>query len=277
MPELPEVEHAARCLRAWLDGRTVIKAEAPDSRVFRGGDRRAFGRLLAGRTLQRLDRRGKNLLIAFDGGVGVFSHLGMTGKWLRRAAPAPGVPREPAPSHSRARLRLDDESVLHYCDPRMFGRIAVHRDRPLTELPEIRALGPDPLLDGLDAAALHRALAPSARPIKVALLDQALIAGLGNIHATEALFRAGIDPRTPGRRLPLAAIERLIQAIHASLDHAFAVNGSGTIAYLSEGDHVPNDFLIYDRAGQPCPRCGSPLTSMSLGGRTTAFCARCQT
>ena len=277
MPELPEVEHAARCLRAWLSGRTVIKAEAPDTRVFRGTDRRAFSRLLTGNRLHRIDRRGKNLLLTFERAVGVFSHLGMTGKWLRRAPAEHSAPRLPAPTHSRARLRLDDQSTLHYCDPRLFGRIAVHEGAVLTDLPEIRALGPDPLLDGIDPSALREKLAKSARPIKVALLDQTVLAGIGNIHATEALFRAGLDPRTPGNRLSIDAVERLARSIHDSIAHALPLNGTSEIAYLSEGDHVPNDFLIYDRKGQPCPRCASTLASMSLGGRTTAYCPRCQT
>jgi formamidopyrimidine-DNA glycosylase len=277
MPELPEVEHAARCLRTWLEGRVVLKAEAADTRIFRGADRRAFARRLAGRRLERIDRRGKNLLLSFEGGVGVWSHLGMTGKWVRRAPVATGAARERAPSHSRARLRLDDASVLHYCDPRLFGRIAVHEGTPLAELPEIRALGPDPLLDGIDAGALHDKLSRSARPIKVALLDQAVLAGIGNIHATEALFRAGIDPRRPGNRLDRALVEQLALAIRASLDHAFVINGPGEIAYLSEGGHVQNDFLIYDHAGEPCPRCGRTLAKMTQAGRTIAWCQRYQT
>jgi formamidopyrimidine-DNA glycosylase len=277
MPELPEVEHAARCLRAWLADRTVIKAEAPDTRVFRGADRRAFTRLLAGQKLERIDRRGKNLFLSFTGGVGVFSHLGMTGKWTRRAPPLAGAPRLPAPTHVRARLRLDDGSALHYGDPRLFGRIAVHQGLAFTDLPEFRALGPDPMLDGIDPAALHQKLAATARPIKVALLDQTILAGIGNIHATEALFRAGLDPRTPSNRLPRERIVVLAEAIQASLDHAFQLMGNDAIAYLSEGDHVPNEFLIYDRAGEPCPRCNSTLTSLVQAGRTTALCPRCQT
>src|SRR4051812_16931597 len=117
MPELPEVEHAARSLSAWLGGVPVARAEAGASRVFRGGHRRAFLRALPGRALQRVERRGKVLLLFFDGDVGLFAHLGMTGKWLRR----PASSAEPAPRHSRARLALADGSVVHYCDPRMFG------------------------------------------------------------------------------------------------------------------------------------------------------------
>ncbi|MEO7331943.1 MAG: zinc finger domain-containing protein, partial [Minicystis sp.] len=158
-----------------------------------------------------------------------------------------------------------------------FGRIAVHQGQPLTDLPEIRALGPDPLLDGIDPSALHDRLARTARPIKIALLDQSLLAGIGNIYATESLFRAALDPRTPSNRLSRASVDRLAEALRASLDHAFTVNGTGEIAYLSEGAHVDNRFLIYDREGEPCPRCKSPLAAMQQGGRTTAYCPRCQT
>lgn len=269
MPELPEVEHAKRCLQRWLTGKTILRAEASRTRVFRGGDPCAFARALRGRTLERIDRRGKYLLLSFDGGVGVMSHLGMTGKWVRRE-------EGDRLAHSRARLALDDGSVLHYCDPRLFGRIAVHRGVALSELPEIRALGPDPLADGIDPAALHDALEKSSRAVKVALMDQGVLAGVGNIQATEALFRAGVQPARPARSISREEARALAEAIQASIEHTFLINGPDEIAYLHSGGDVENRFLIYDRAGSPCPRCGRRLEKVSLGGRTSAYCPQCQ-
>jgi formamidopyrimidine-DNA glycosylase len=271
MPELPEVEHAARMLRGFLEGRVILHAEASEARVFRGGDRRAFASALCGRKLSRLSRRGKYLLLAFDGGVSVLSHLGMTGKWIRRERA-----RGARPPHSRARLALDDGSVVHYCDPRMFGRIAVHRGKDLDRLPEIRALGPDPLEDGIDPRALVEALARTSRPVKVALMDQRVIAGIGNIQATEALFRARVAPTRPARAITPREAARLAEAIRASVDFTLEATGPGEITYLSEGARVANPFLVYGREGAPCPRCGRPIDTISLGGRASAHCASCQ-
>jgi formamidopyrimidine-DNA glycosylase len=270
MPELPEVEHAARSLRVWLTGAEIARVEAPESRVFRGGSRRAFQRSLAGRRLERVERRGKVLLLHFDGDVGVLSHLGMTGKWVRRGAQAGG-----APPHTRARLVLAGGGAVHYCDPRMFGRLAIHRAAELTSLPEVVALGPDPLADGIDAAALHAALARTARAVKVALLDQRVLAGVGNIYATEALFRAGVHPAREGRTITHREARAIARGIEASFADALGRMGEEA-AYLSDGSHVANPFAVYDRAGEPCPRCGRGLEKLVIGGRTSAFCSRCQ-
>jgi formamidopyrimidine-DNA glycosylase len=276
MPELPEVEHAARTLRAWLGGRTIRRAKAADSRIFRGGSPRDFERLLPGRHLERIDRRGKYLLLTFDGGLGLLSHLGMTGKWVRRS-PSPVSGRRTVPKHSHARLELDDGSALHYVDPRLFGQLSLVRGGAVSELPVIRALGPDALRGGVDAARLHAVLARSARPVKVALLDQSVLAGIGNIYATEALFRAGIHPVRPSRSLTLEDASRLAEGIQAVLELAIAgMVGEDEIAYLSQGRGAENRFVIYDRAGTPCPRCGRTLASLVIGGRTSAFCPGCQ-
>jgi formamidopyrimidine-DNA glycosylase len=275
MPELPEVEHAARTLRAWLGGRTIRRARAADTRIFRGGSARDFERLLPGRHLERIDRRGKYLLLTFDGGLGLLSHLGMTGKWVRRT-PSPVSGRRTVPKHSHARLELDDGSALHYVDPRLFGHLSLVVRGTVAELPVIRALGPDALVDGVDAARLHAVLARSARPVKVALLDQSVLAGVGNIYATEALFRAGLHPARPSRSLTFEEVASLAEEIRAVLELAIAGMKGEEIAYLSLGRGVENRFMIYDRAGSPCPRCGRTLASMVIGGRTSAFCPGCQ-
>jgi len=273
MPELPEVEQAASTLRRWLEGAPIARARAAPTRLFRAGGRLLFQRLLPGSRLEGVDRRGKILLLSFAGAsgkVGLLCHLGMTGKWVHRPSSA-----DP-PAHAHVRLELEGGAVVHYTDPRLFGRIEVHRDADLLALPAVLALGPDPLLDGIDPEVLHARLAKTRRPVKAALLDQALLAGVGNIYATEALFHAGIHPGRAASGLSRAEVARIAVGIDAAMAAALA-RPVEEIAYLSEGGHVGNPFLVYDRAGERCPRCKrGTIEALTIGGRTSAFCGRCQ-
>ena len=266
MPELPEVEIARRTLERWLGGSEVTGAEAERTRVFRAGGRAAFGRL-RGR-LARADRHGKVLLVSLDSGQGFLSHLGMTGKWVRRPA------GEPVP-YSRARLLLADGTVVHYRDPRLFGRIEPHPAVALGTLPVVRALGPDPLLTPLSGRQLREALGESRAPIKVALMDQRRLAGLGNIHAAEALWRARLHPARPTRSLELSDWNRLDTAIRRGLAFALSAEDGEEIAYVEEPG-TENPFKVYAREGEPCPRCGTPIRLLRQAGRRTDLCPRCQ-
>jgi formamidopyrimidine-DNA glycosylase len=268
MPELPEVEHAARTLRRWLAEGPIAGAHAAPTRLFRAGDHRAFERALPGRRLGRVERRGKLLLLFFDGDVGLLSHLGMTGSWVR-CPPAETV------AHSHARIALTGGGVLHYCDPRLFGRLELHRAAELPALPAVLALGPDPIGDGIDVAALHAKLSRTGRAVKAAIMDQAVIAGVGNIYATEALFRAGVHPARAASSLSKREVGRVAKGIEACLAEALA-RPEEEMVYLSAGGPAHNPFLIYDRAGEPCPRCRRVLEKETIGGRTSAYCGRCQ-
>ena len=288
MPELPEVEVAARNLRRWGAGQTIraVRTDPRAARLFRPGSAKA-ALALAGARLREIRRVGKNLLLTFARGrapVGVWSHLGMTGKWLRRAA------AEPAPPATRVELDLEGGARLCYVDRRMFGRFRVVRGARFERLPEIAALGPDPLVDGIDVRALADRLARLRTPIKVALLDQTLLAGVGNIQASESLFRAGIDPRRPARSLSAAEVRRLAAGIRRSIDFtlgSFAVagadGGGADIGYVEERQ-APNPFLVYGRAGERCPRCkragsqggGGTIVRIVQAGRATFYCPRCQ-
>ncbi|EYF06246.1 Formamidopyrimidine-DNA glycosylase [Chondromyces apiculatus DSM 436] len=271
MPELPEVEHTARALAHWLTGQRIEGAEADPTRMLRGQSPRAFARMLKGRTLDRVERRGKAMLLTFDADAGLLSHLGMTGRWLRR------LPGEPPPRHSRARIYLPQGVVLHNDDPRMFGRLLVAPASTLPALPDLLALGPDPLRDGVDASALGQAFARTTRPVKVALMDPTVIAGVGNIQATEALFRAGVHPARPAHGLAPDEVAAVAAGIEASITHTLAsLAAQPEVAYLGSGLAPENPFLVYDRAGTPCPRCSTTLDKMTLGGRTSAYCPRCQ-
>jgi formamidopyrimidine-DNA glycosylase len=267
MPELPEVEIASRQLRAWALGRRVTAVHAGETRVIRGQEPAAFAPLV-GRTLVGIERRGKWMLLLFDRGLGLISHLGMTGKWLRRERAAP------APAHVRASLELSDKSVLDYTDPRLFGRLIAGSVEELRAHPSLAALGPDPL-GGVDAGRLYQSLQRTHRSIKEALMDQGTLAGLGNIHVGESLHRAALHPERPADSLSHDEVALLARRIEESIRFALeAQDGKGPIQYVEEGGENP--FLVYGRAGEPCPGCGSEIERIVQGGRSTFFCANCQ-
>lgn len=266
MPELPEVELTRRNLERWLQGRAVVRAEAEPTRCFRGA-RRADFEALRGR-LSFISRKGKYLMIAFDEGHGLLAHLGMTGKFVRR-------PAGTAEPYSRARFLLDDTTVIHFRDPRMFGRIEPAPVDRLGELPAIRALGLDPLSEGLTARALKEAVGSSKQDLKVALMDQGRIAGLGNIHAAEALYRAGLHPARKPATLKDEEWRRLATRIRQTIAFALRSEDGEELEYVEEPG-AGNPFLIYGRAGERCRRCAAQVKSFTQGGRTTHFCPRCQ-
>lgn len=256
MPELPEVEYARRHLLRWLRQSPVISASASASRVFRGASRKAF-RELRGKVV-RIERRGKQLLLVFDNGA-LRSHLGMTGKWVERtSAKAP---------YSRAHFELENGHFIHYCDPRMFGRLQPTNEQSLAA----SGLGPDALT--LGTKMLREALASTKLPIKVALMDQARIAGIGNIQACEALWRARIDPRVPARTL--TDWPALARGIRATLRFTLATQAKDEIRYLEEAAS-DNPFRVYGRKAEACLRCKTPIATMTQGGRTTYYCPHCQ-
>lgn len=267
MPELPEVEIASRQLRSWAKGKLVIEARAPRTRVIRGQSPQRFAQL-AGHHLLDVERTGKWMLLEFDGGEALLSHLGMTGKWIRRR-------RDDAPpSHVRATLLLDDGSALDYRDLRLFGRLVRGTAQELKARPPLSKLGPDPL-SGIDTQRLYETLRRTRRSLKEALMDQRTLAGLGNIQVSEALHRAKLHPERLGVSLTPEETGRLARAIdeslHATLD---GEDSDEPITYVEEGGE--NIFLVYDRAGQPCRTCRTPIERIVQGGRSTYFCPHCQ-
>ena len=267
MPELPEVEIASRQLRAWAKGRRIVPAKAERSRVIRGQSPQRFAQL-AGHRLEEVERSGKWMLLRLDGGEGLLSHLGMTGKWIRRSRDAA------PPSHVRATLELEDGHVLDYRDPRLFGRLIRGSVEQLRKLPALAALGPDPL-PGVDTARLYEALRKTRRSLKEALMDQRTLAGLGNIQVSEALHRARLHPQRLGVSLSPDEVARLSSAIGEALRAALEGEDSPEpITYVEEGGE--NIFLVYDRAGEPCSNCGTSIERIVQGGRSMYFCPHCQ-
>jgi formamidopyrimidine-DNA glycosylase len=275
VPELPEVEITARNLRSWALGRRVARAEAdPRARyVFRPEKPKAVVDALVGHRFDAVRRVGKHLLIDLSGpggSLGLLSHLGMTGKWLRRS------PGDAAPQYSRARLDLDDGATLHYRDPRLFGRLRLVPGARFEGVDELAALGPDPLEDGIDLDALAAALARRSIPVKVAIMDQALLPGVGNIQASEALFRAKVDPRRKASSLSRAEVRRVADAVLASVKEAIAREEGPEVQYVEEPG-AANPFLVYDREGERCPRCRrDTVRRVVQAQRSTYFCPRCQ-
>ncbi|QLA16051.1 bifunctional DNA-formamidopyrimidine glycosylase/DNA-(apurinic or apyrimidinic site) lyase [Desulfolutivibrio sulfoxidireducens] len=276
MPELPEVETIARGLAPGLVGRTIVDArflcptvlaDCPSGDIFRA---QAIGRRIAA-----VRRRAKLLLVDLDPAPGrvraahLAVHLKMTGRlWIGRALDEP-------PRHVRLIVPLDDGTALFFQDQRRFGTCRLLTD--LAAWPFFAALGPEPL--EMSFAQFDARLGQRSARIKALLLDQTVIAGIGNIYADESLFLAGIRPDAKARDISPARREKLLAVLRATLVRAIEAGGSTIRDYRTpeglEGG-FQNDFQVYGRGGQPCPRCRTPLSVTRVAGRTSTFCPRCQ-
>ena len=268
MPELPEVEVTRRGREPRLVGRTISAVVVREPRLRWPIPRAVRG--LAGRTVRAVHRRGKYLLV--DCGDGhLILHLGMSGSL--RVVP----PGTPAGKHDHFDLVLGDRS-LRLRDPRRFGAVLWTEDA--VELhPLLAHLGVEPLTGALSGAHLHRQSRGLRIPVKQFLMDAKRVVGVGNIYASESLFRAGIDPRTPAKRLSLERSKRLATAIKATLRAAIRAGGSSLRDFVGsdgESGYFQNRALVYDRAGMPCRRCRAPIRRIVQGARATYFCPACQ-
>jgi len=271
MPELPEVETVVRSLAPLIRGREIAGARLRLEKLVRRPA--AFGlEALAGRRILDVSRRGKMVRIGVEGGLSLVFHLKMTGQLLVRPA------AEPLDKHTHFCLAFrDDGAELRFRDVRKFGFLACLRTGGLDSSEVFAGLGPEPLETGREAFA---ALFHSRRGrIKSALLDQRVIAGLGNIYADEALFAAHIHPLTSAARLRKPDLERLWREVRRVLRRAIASRGTSVSDYL-DAEGLEGEFQerlrVYGRTGEPCPRCGTPIRRIVVGGRGTHFCPRCQ-
>ncbi len=274
MPELPEVEHARRTFLATLgEGERVVDARALDPIVVpMSAD--AWRDAIVGRRIEGAERIGKNVLVALSGGHALWFHLGMTGRLVRDDAP--GEARDPAtalPRFTRSWVKTR-RATLCLADARRLGRSFAGPREDVVTGSKMDALGPDALAIE-SPAALRERFARTRAPIKAALMDQARLAGIGNIQAAETLWRAKIHPETPTPALSPAAWQRLFEAMRESIDAALAsMPDAEPIVYVEAGG--PNPFLVYDREGEPCPRCGAAIAREVARGRSTYLCPRCQ-
>jgi len=280
LPELPEVETIARDLRPQLAGRRIESVHltsdpAIRKRLVRYPTPTKLVRSLRGKTIKSVERRGKYLVMPLDqNGQRLVVHLGMTGHlrvW---------EPEETPVKHTHFRALLDSGLELRYDDPRQFGRLLLGTQEELVAARAFPAkLGPEPIHGDLTEAEFDRLVKSRRRPIKSALLDQSFLAGVGNIYADEACFRAGIRPSRWTHRLTARERRALYSAIQEVLENSIAARGSSIINYVDAfGVRGGNQekLYVYGRAGEPCVRCGTPLQGTRLAGRGTVYCRKCQ-
>jgi formamidopyrimidine-DNA glycosylase len=272
VPELPEVETIRRRLAPLVEGRTLRTLDVLDAKWCEPLDPVALSDAVGGRVIERLSRRGKYLIWELADEVYLLMHLRMTGTVLYEAPPdAPYV---------RVRLELDDGHLLSFCDPRRFGTGELALGRPALDEFLGARLGVEPLSEDFTAEHLYRVTRNRRAPIKALLLDQRRVAGVGNIYANEALFRAGIHPLRPAGALTRRQVAALRDAVVASLLAGIDAGGA-SIDDFRDPDGVKgavqNEFLVHGRAGEACEVCGGLLVKFVAAGRGTYACERCQT
>ena len=274
MPELPEVETIRMRLAPALTGRRFERVRILDPRLTRPESPDAVADALQGERVAAVTRRGKYLVVGFESGRHLLIHLRMTGNVLH---PAPeGAERHP---HVRATVTLDDGSNIVYRDVRRFGTWELLEPGELEHYFEARRLGREPLERAFTSAALGKALAGRKAPVKAALLDQRAAAGIGNIYADEALWYARIHPLTPAGKLDAGQIAALRKGVRKALELGVARQGATLRDYRGadgRSGRMQQEFRVYGRAGEPCPRCGTPVEKIRAGGRGTWFCPTCQ-
>lgn len=273
MPELPEVETVTADLRPHLVGRTIVGCDLRFPSIVRHPSPAAFVAAVTGRTIEAMSRRGKYILHHLDSGELLVVHLGMTGQWRYVA------PEVPEPDHLHAVFTLDNGCQLRYRDVRRFGRLLLGSEAELVGDKKMPRLGPEPIDPSFSAMDLYRRLHVRRAPIKALLLDQMMVAGVGNIYADEACFRARVRPDRAANSLSRQAVKRLREALDDLLRRAILNRGSSVADYRDawgEAGRQQEELLVYGRAGLPCVRCGRALALVRLAGRSTVFCRHCQ-
>jgi formamidopyrimidine-DNA glycosylase len=286
VPELPEVETVKRGLAPALEGcrLAVVKARRPDLR-FPLPER--FVERLTGVRIDRLDRRAKYLLAHLDTGETLISHLGMSGRFTivaKSAAARPGdfyFAEPPDPTHTHITLETDAGVLVEYNDPRRFGFMDIVATGDLDACKHFKGMGPEPLSNSFSAAHLEAVFAGKTQNVKATLLDQRIVAGLGNIYVCEALHRCAISPIRAAGRIAARRLPALAGAIRDVLAAAIEAGGSTLRDYASADGalgYFQHRFAVYDRAGGPCPSpgCMGVIKRIVQAGRSTFFCPRCQ-
>lgn len=280
LPELPEVETVRRGLQPHLEGRRIARAEVrrPDLRWPLPPD---LVQVLTGATVTALRRRSKYLLADLDRGGTVLMHLGMSGRMLVEGAGLAGFHRDPQvlPRHDHVVLVTDEGTTVTFNDARRFGMVDLIREGAAHPL--LDHLGPEPFDDAFGPAYLATAFANRRSPVKQALLDQRIVAGLGNIYVSEALYRAGIDPRRAAGRIGAADLAALARHIREVLSDAISAGGSSLRDHrqaTGELGYFQHSFRVYGREGMPCsaPGCTGTISRIVQSGRSSFFCPRCQ-
>lgn len=274
MPELPEVETVRRGLAIQLIGSSIKSVKVLRNDSIGCPATAEFVKLLSGRSFSSINRRGKYLLMDLDEQIGLAAHLRMSGRLLVLDC------RDEEPSHVRVRFLLADGRKLVFDDTRVFGRLwAIRRGQTFEDVvPSLKLLGPEPL-EGIDPDHLIRSFEGKTQCIKTALLDQTIIAGIGNIYADESLYKARIRPSRPAGDLSRIELKRLSKEIQLVLENAIVLGGS-TLRDYTDSSGVDGNYqheaLVYGRKDQPCRSCKSKIHRIKLAGRSSHFCPRCQ-
>jgi formamidopyrimidine-DNA glycosylase len=276
VPELPEVESLRQLLARSVTGRTVRGATVKEPRLRRSVTSE-FSSAVIGRTIKRVSRRAKYLLLELTGGQVLVVHLGMSGSLTHRGH---GFDLGPFnPRHDHIEFGLDDHSMLVYNDPRRFGLMKVVALSELNDIAELKYLGPEPLGRDFNADYLWHSTRRRTAAIKNLLMDQRVVAGIGNIYASEILFRAGVRPTRRAGRVSRGEVRRIIEAARQVLREAIGSRGT-TFRSYRDSRGQPGRFSqrlrVYDRDSKPCLRCGTAIRSIVLGQRSTFYCPRCQ-
>ena len=273
MPELPEVESVRLSLAPALEGRTLARVRITDPRLTRPLDPDVVARELEGERVAAVDRRGKYLIVRFESGRALLIHLRMTGSVLTGAAAS-----AEKDAHRRAVVTLDDGADIAYRDVRRFGTWLLLEPSEVDVYLDAR-VGKEPLAEAYRARDLAAKLQNRRAPVKAALLDQRTVAGVGNIYADEALWRARVHPLTPAAALDLGEVRALHRGVRQALRLGIARQGSTLRDYrLPDGESggMQDEFKVYGRGGEPCDRCGTPIDKIRVAGRGTWYCPRCQ-
>jgi formamidopyrimidine-DNA glycosylase len=276
MPELPEVESLRRILARSAVGRTVVSAIVREARL-----RRAVATdlpvMIAGRTIEGIGRRAKYLMIELSGDHLMMVHLGMSGSLTHRRADFEGDSFDPR--HDHVEFTFDDGSRLVYNDPRRFGLMKLFPRDEVAGLAELKGLGPEPFAREFDAAYLWRVSRGRSSAIKNLLMDQRIVAGVGNIYASEILFRARVRPTRRAGRVTRAEFDRIAPITAEVLREAIGSRGTTFRSYRdSQGQpgRFASKLRVYDREGQPCLECATPIRAAVIGQRSSFYCPRCQ-
>ncbi|MEM6411393.1 MAG: bifunctional DNA-formamidopyrimidine glycosylase/DNA-(apurinic or apyrimidinic site) lyase [Pseudomonadota bacterium] len=280
MPELPEVETVRRGLAPAMEGRRIIRADVRRADLrFPFPER--FAERLEGKTITHLGRKAKFLTATLSSGEMLVMHLGMTGRFTVNAGKTAEFRYETGcdPKHDHVVLSVEDDTTITYNDPRRFGFMELWPVESFEKYPRLVSLGPEPLSNSFNADYLNDALSGKQTPIKSALLDQSIVAGLGNIYVCEALYRSKISPRRRASTIPGKRSERLVPAINSVIAEAIEAGGSSISDFASaSGDlgYFQHRFAVYDREGYACRNCGGKIQRVVQSGRSTFFCSNCQ-
>ncbi|MEL6861758.1 MAG: bifunctional DNA-formamidopyrimidine glycosylase/DNA-(apurinic or apyrimidinic site) lyase [Pseudomonadota bacterium] len=280
MPELPEVETVRRGLSPAMEGQRIDQLEVNRADLrFPFPDQ--FKARVEGTTITRMGRRAKFLVTELSSGEALIMHLGMSGRFTVNSAATAEFHHDPGtnPAHDHVIFHMSSGATVTYNDPRRFGFMELWPIEDLSNYPRIKHLGPEPLSNHFNAANLDEVLRGKAAPIKSVLLDQAVIAGLGNIYVCEALFRSGISPRRKAMSVVGKRAERLAPAINEVIAEAIAAGGSSISDFASasgELGYFQKQFDVYDREGEACKTCGATVQRIVQSGRSTCFCSTCQ-